>query len=65
MANNLGVAAAAGFYFLQRAFRVRGFVCYSHTTRKEDDQWQDESVQRMPQGIPFIYLKGRGLDCFL
>jgi hypothetical protein len=32
----------------QGFFRV--FVCYSHITRKEYDQW--------PQRVPFIYLKG-------
>ena len=31
----------------------QGFVCYSHITRKEYDQW--------PQRVPFIYLKGWGL----
>jgi hypothetical protein len=46
----VGVLTVQGFF--------QGFVFYSHITRKEDAQWQDESMQRLPQTIPFVYLKG-------
>jgi hypothetical protein len=38
------------------------FVIIHIQLEKKYDQWQDESMQRLPQLVPLIHLKGGRLD---